>query len=258
MTKFEEALEKEDEIDRITAKVFRDYIGFTQNRFDSATRQKKVEEYTNLLKNIKDDNLRCVIQNNLIVLSGNLDSTGGDYFKNLEEINDSKNKISLLQSVALRVNKITYLNKKNRVHDSIKLIHELEGQEVIQDNSEFIINKYFAHKKLKDFSTAEKYARQVMKDNLNLGFSLLVDLFLDINETKSIIDSLQSVQNNDHAKNFIFSLLIKDAELFSQYSNYLDELIKKSTDLKTLEVLLKLYESKQDKEKQVLVLNRIL
>jgi hypothetical protein len=37
-----------------------------------------------------------------------------------------------------------------------------------------------------------------------------------------------SKTENEHAKNYVFSLLIRDANLFSQYSNYLDDLIQKS------------------------------
>lgn len=46
--------------------------------------------------------------------------------------------------------------------------------------------------------------------------------------------------------------------MFSQYSGYLDDLIQKSKEVKTLEILLKLYENKEDKQKQILVYNRIL
>ena len=80
------------------------------------------------MKSIKDENLRCVISNNLIVLSGNHDSTGADYYKNIEEMNDAQNKMSVLQLVTLKINKLSYLNKKNRIHDSLKIIHELEAQ----------------------------------------------------------------------------------------------------------------------------------
>lgn len=95
---------------------------------------------------------------------------------------------------------------------------------------------------------------------MNLGFCLLVDLCQEIGDTKSIIDSLQilSKTDNEHAKNYVFSLLIRDTNLFSQYSDYLDDLIQKSKQIKTLEILLRLYENKQDKQKQILVYNRIL
>jgi hypothetical protein len=38
-----------------------------------------------------------------------------------------------------------------------------------------------------------------------------------------------SKTDNENAKNYIFSLLIRDTNLFSQYSNYLDDLIKTSS-----------------------------
>lgn len=70
-----------------------------------------------------------------------------------------------------------------------------------------------------------------MHQNINLGFCLLVDFCQETNDTKSIIDSLQTLSktDNEYAKNYIFSLLIKDTKLFSQYSDYLDGLIQKST-----------------------------
>lgn len=59
-----------------------------------------------------------------------------------------------------------------------------------------------------------------MQQNLNLGFCLLVDLCKEVGNTKPIIDCLQilSKSDNEHGKNYIFSLLITDKNLFSQYN----------------------------------------
>jgi hypothetical protein len=38
------------------------------------------------------------------------------------------------------------------------------------------MNKYYALKKAKDFETADKYIRNVIPQNVSLGFCLLVDL----------------------------------------------------------------------------------
>lgn len=99
-----------------------------------------------------------------------------------------------------------------------------------------------------------------MQQNISLGFCLLVDLCQETNDNKSIIDSLQTLSKTDNqdAKNYIFSLLIKDTKLFSEYSQYLNGLIQKSTEIKILETLLKLYQTKNDKGKQILIFNRML
>jgi hypothetical protein len=70
-----------------------------------------------------------------------------------------------------------------------------------------------------------------MEENLSLGFCLLVDLCQEQGDTRSIVDSLKILAktDNEHAKNYIFSLLIRDPNLFSQYSDYLDDLIRLST-----------------------------
>jgi hypothetical protein len=70
-----------------------------------------------------------------------------------------------------------------------------------------------------------------METNLNLGFCLLVDLCQELGDTRKIIDTLKilSKTDNEHAKNYIFSLLIRDTNLFSHYSDYLDDVIKTSS-----------------------------
>lgn len=53
-------------------------------------------------------------------------------------------------------------------------------------------------------------------------------------------------------------MLIKNSDLFEQYHEYLDELLEKTNDIKILDILLRLYESKEDLAKQEAVLNKIL
>lgn len=59
----------------------------------------------------------------------------GEHYKKLEELTDPKVKLSLLQSIALRVNKLSFLNRKNRVHESAKIIQELEPQSSVASNN---------------------------------------------------------------------------------------------------------------------------
>lgn len=88
----------------------------------------------------------------------------------------------------------------------------------------------------------------------------MADLALENNDHKRILQTLQDkeLSSNETIKNFIFSLLIQNQSLFENFSEYLDELIHKSTEVEILEVLLKLYESKGDTSKQSLILKRIL
>lgn len=44
--------------------------------------------------------------------------------------------------------------------------------------------------------------------------------------------------------------MIKNTDLFEQYHEYLDELLEKTNDIKILDILLRLYESKEDLVKQ--------
>jgi|JI61114BRNA_FD_contig_31_7514882_length_342_multi_1_in_0_out_0_1 hypothetical protein len=46
--------------------------------------------------------------------------------------------------------------------------------------------------------------------------------------------------------------------MFEIYHEYLSELLEKTTDFKILDILLKLYENKQDLTKQETILNKIL
>jgi len=46
--------------------------------------------------------------------------------------------------------------------------------------------------------------------------------------------------------------------MFEIYHEYLSELLQKTTDFKILDILLKLYENKQDLAKQEAILNKIL
>lgn len=46
--------------------------------------------------------------------------------------------------------------------------------------------------------------------------------------------------------------------MFEIYHEYLSELLEKTTDFKILDILLKLYENKQDLTKQEAILNKIL
>lgn len=46
--------------------------------------------------------------------------------------------------------------------------------------------------------------------------------------------------------------------MFEIYHEYLSELLQKTTDFKILDILLKLYENKQDLAKQETILNKIL
>jgi hypothetical protein len=59
-------------------------------------------------------------------------------------------------------------------------------------------------------------------------------------------------------KNYIFSLLIKSPDLFEQYHEYLSELLEKTSDIKTLDTLYRLYENKQNIVKQEIILTKIL
>ena len=59
-------------------------------------------------------------------------------------------------------------------------------------------------------------------------------------------------------QNYIFSQLLKNPTFFSENSAKLDELIEKTKDLKILEIVLKIYESKNDEKKQEFVLKKIL
>jgi signal recognition particle subunit SRP72 len=201
-----------------------------------------------------------VLNNNIIFMSNNID-IASEYYKSLEEFNDPKTKLRLMQLLVLRINKLSYLNKKNRIHDAIKIVRELEGQPRVLTTNEFIMNKYYALKKTKDYENAEKYIRTIIPQNMDLGFCLLADLCKETHDTKPIIDFLQvlsKVGSTEDAKNYIFSLLIKDSNLFEQYSGYLDGLIQKSTEVKILEILLKLYKNKKDKGKLMAIYNRML
>ena len=88
----------------------------------------------------------------------------------------------------------------------------------------------------------------------------MANLSLEKGDQKRVLEALQNKNqsSNDSIKNFVFSLLIQDQNLFEQYSVYLEELIQKSTETEILQVLLKLYQSKGDQDKQFLVLKRIL
>lgn len=70
-----------------------------------------------------------------------------------------------------------------------------------------------------------------MTQKLELGFCLLVDLYDELEDRNKIIGELKSLSKtaNEHVKNYIFSILVLDTNLFTQYSDYLDDLIKTST-----------------------------
>jgi hypothetical protein len=40
-----------------------------------------------------------------------------------------------MQLIALKINKLSYLNRKNKIHDSLKIIHELEGQSSVLNSN---------------------------------------------------------------------------------------------------------------------------
>ena len=75
-----------------------------------------------------------VLNNNIIYLSNTHDMMA-EHYRSLEELNDPRVKISLMQSVALRINKLSFLNRKNRIHESAKIIHELEAHDTILANN---------------------------------------------------------------------------------------------------------------------------
>ena len=64
-----------------------------------------------------------------------------------------------------------------------------------------------------------------------MGFCLMANLSLEKGDQKRVLEALQNKNqsSNDSIKNFVFSLLIQDQNLFEQYSVYLEELIQKST-----------------------------
>lgn len=63
---------------------------------------------------------------------------------------------------------------------------------------------------------------------------------------------------NPIIKNYIFSLLIKHSSLFEQYSDYLAEMAELTSDSNILQILLNIYENKDDREKQRYILLRLL
>jgi hypothetical protein len=40
-----------------------------------------------------------------------------------------------MQSIALKINKLSFLNRKNRIHDSVKILAELEGYDSLKNKS---------------------------------------------------------------------------------------------------------------------------
>ena len=68
---FEAALtkQKEDEIDWVTVKLFRDYLNMkSHDDHSSKMWDEKIEEYETKLKQNKDDNLKSVLLNNILFL----------------------------------------------------------------------------------------------------------------------------------------------------------------------------------------------
>ena len=130
LNKFEMALEKDDEIDWLTVRLLRDFLGFRGKRAGEMVDEKKEEEYNQILKTVQDSNLKCVVNTNL----GFLNPHEAESLKMVEEFFEPNYKISIEQGDILKMNKLSMLLRKNRVSEGTKLMKELENKPHLLDN----------------------------------------------------------------------------------------------------------------------------
>lgn len=116
-------------------------------------------------------------------------------------------------------------------------------------------------KKNKD-SEIVNFIEQVKTINPSLGFCLRADYEKEKGTETDLIADLKAPKGkevtNPIIKNYIFSLLIKHSSLFEQYSDYLAEMAELTSDSNVLQILLNIYENKDDREKQRYILLRLL
>lgn len=100
----------------------------------------------------------------------------------------------------------------------------------MNDNLDFVKGKYFLLKKSlkenKETTDILGFVSNMAKLHKNLAFCLLADLKREEGKEKELVAELK--EQNSHSaiiKNFIFSLLIKNPDLFEEYHEYLSELL---------------------------------
>ena len=71
------------------------------------------EEYEKLFEETKDKNIRGVLSNNLLFLKGHEEGLS-DTAKQIDEMFDPSYKMSKIQKILLKINKMSLLLRKNR------------------------------------------------------------------------------------------------------------------------------------------------
>lgn len=141
------------------------------------------------------------------------------------------------------------------------MIKEIESRDDLVRDPEYIKSKYYLLKKNKDHDLPN-FIEQVRQLNSSLGFCLRADYEKEKGTETDLIAELKAAKGkevtNPIIKNYIFSLLIKHSSLFEQYSDYLAEMAELTSDSNILQILLNIYENKEDREKQRFILLRLL
>lgn len=259
LNQFEKSLVKgEDDSDLANVTLFRDFIEWSTNgTVDRGTS----DSYETLLGQIKNKNVRGVLQNNLICYKpGQQVEHTHEVLRMFEESLETDYKMTLKQRTVLQLNRLSLLLRKGRLPEAHKLLKQLETKENLSQEVDFIKNRYFLLKKIKDPET-ESFIKEVSAKYPGLGYALKADWLKERGDETSLLGDLKGKgpeSSHPVIKSFLFSLLLKHSTLFEQYSDYLAQMAELTSDASILHILLSIYQNKGDQEKQKFILLRLL
>lgn len=204
------------------------------------------------------------MENNLAALKERTTEPHYEHLKKYEDYIAGKYKQTREQIRVLKLNRLVMLLKKNRLHEAGKALKDLETSipfEELHRDDTFLKCKVHLLEKLKEKELETVFEK--IQDPF-IRFFLRAELLRSQKNMAAIVaehrllSKNQQFSNSEVLNKYIFSILLKDQQLFEREVEGLYNMINTTSDLTILKILREVFGKKGQTDKETQILEKIL
>ncbi|KRX06467.1 hypothetical protein PPERSA_05080 [Pseudocohnilembus persalinus] len=279
MVKKQEKMSQLDKEDLIMAQIQRDFILLTTTSISQQELEEKLKQYEDLSqKNIGDQNLKAVINNNIVSLRGLTKSHQyGDSIKLIEEAISKPWRQTEEQLLTFKFNKLLLALNKNKFAECQNTLREIEkgySQETLFKFTRYVTLKSYLLLKSQKIEELDQLVNQmnqfldegIISENLAVPYFLIQsEIYRQLGQRQKILELFinlhkrdASILENQVLCSFIFSVIQKDGSLLEQARPILKEIAQNTSNLEILQVLGDLYYKEKENDIAKEIFEKIL
>eukprot|EP00331_Platyophrya_macrostoma_P029399 CAMPEP_0176442626 /NCGR_PEP_ID=MMETSP0127-20121128/21932_1 /TAXON_ID=938130 /ORGANISM="Platyophrya macrostoma, Strain WH" /LENGTH=655 /DNA_ID=CAMNT_0017827685 /DNA_START=23 /DNA_END=1993 /DNA_ORIENTATION=- len=255
-----------------------DYINSLQYEYTEEESEERVKIYQSRLEQRIEEQYKILIKNNLVCYRDKQkDFT--DSLRKLDEIIQKAPSVKYTKAQILnfQVNKLILYITRNKYHESIKLIDEIESkytQDEYFSNEKFIASKFFLlfrTKKYKEIEILYSQLLSIFGDNYDLNSKALLTTILMNAEINRIFNQQKSLMGNlrvlytkysrmkqcDPLHAFIVTTVSNNLNLASDFQDIIEDILSNSKNPQVLSLVAELFIRTKNYEKAIKIYQKI-